>query len=59
VGLGGNLVWFPSLDGIGMGGLELQGMIRFSIAQPNQLLNNLSLSLFSIRNFFLEGNVQR
>lgn len=49
MGLGENLDWFPSLDGIGMGGLELQGMIRFSIAQPNQLLNNLSLSfLFEI-----------
>lgn len=52
VGLGENLDWFLSLDGIGMGRLELQGMIRFSIAQPNELLkllNNFSLSfLFEI-----------
>lgn len=44
VDLGENLDWFLSLNGIGMGGLELQGMIRFSIAQPNQLLKNFSLS---------------
>jgi hypothetical protein len=43
VGLGENLDWFLSLDGIGMGRLELQGMIRFSIAQPNELLNNFFL----------------